>query len=105
MSYVKKVDKTITKEFRTIINYYQHEKTYVISRKKIGNTFLNAQQIFAQLAIYIVLSIHLYHSSCKWFFINTSPPSEWTFVLKSNKQLQNLPLESKDIKSFLIIDK
>jgi hypothetical protein len=44
MSYVTKVDKTITKEFQTIIDYCQHENTYATSRiKKLDNAFLNAQ--------------------------------------------------------------
>ncbi len=43
-SYDTKVDKIITKEFWTIIDYCQHENTNSISRiKKLGNAFLNAQ--------------------------------------------------------------
>lgn len=61
--------------------------------------------MFAQHVVYIMFFISLYHSLCKCLFINTFPPFKQTFVLKSNKQLQNLLHESKDIKSLLIIDK
>jgi hypothetical protein len=61
--------------------------------------------MYAQLVVYITLFIPLYHSSCKCLFINTTPPLEQAFVLKSNKELQNFSPEFKDIKLFAIIDK
>jgi hypothetical protein len=44
--------------------------------------FLKVQQMFAQLATYLVLSNLLYHSSQTFKFINTSPYQECAFALK-----------------------
>jgi hypothetical protein len=46
----------------------------------MGNVFLNAQQMLAQLTRYIVLSIPLYHASKTFKFINASPLQEHAFV-------------------------
>ncbi len=50
--------------------------------QKMGNAFLNVQQMLAQLTTYIVLSIPLYHASKTFKFSNTSPLQERAFVLK-----------------------
>jgi hypothetical protein len=47
------------------------------------HAFLNVQQMSAQLATYIVLSIPLYHASKIFKFINTSSLQERAFVLKN----------------------
>ena len=63
-SYMTKIDKTISKELNKIIQNCIAEKTNANIRiQKLGNAFLNAQQMFAQLVIYLVLSISLHHAS------------------------------------------
>jgi len=58
-SYMTKIDKSTTLELHSII------KTYIANTRiqKLGNDFLNAQQMVAQLGIYLVFYLPLYHSS------------------------------------------
>jgi hypothetical protein len=64
----------MTKELKNIIiSYYENTIETHICIQKMGNVFINAQQILAQLVAYIVLSIPLYHASRTFKFINTSP--------------------------------
>jgi hypothetical protein len=82
-SYMTNVDKSITSELSSIIKTCVTEKIDANTRiLKLGNAFLNAQQMLAQLAIYLVLSLPLYHASRTFEFINTSPYNERAFVLK-----------------------
>jgi hypothetical protein len=71
----------------------------------MGNAFLNAQQMLAQLVACIVLSIPLYHASRTLKFINTSPLQECAFVLKNVASLKTFPLDSTYIMCPSIIDK
>ena len=73
--------------------------------QKLGNAFLNAQQMSTQLAVYLVLSIPLHHASWSFKFINTSSLDEWAFVLKPQNVLDQLEADSTDIMSSSIIDK
>jgi hypothetical protein len=73
--------------------------------QKMGNAFLNVQQMLAQLTAHIVLFIPLYHASKTIKFINTSPLQEHAFVLKNVTSLKTLPLDSIDIMCLSIIDK
>ena len=50
--------------------------------RHIGNKFLNAVEISAQEAVYLVLQIPLRRSSRDVQFISTSPPDERTFLIK-----------------------
>jgi hypothetical protein len=58
-----------------------------------------------QLATYIVLSLPFYHAPRSFSFLNTSPSFERAFVLKSNKKLKELLLDSINIKEKSMIDK
>ncbi len=49
--------------------------------KKIGNAFLDAQQMFVQQAIHITLSIPLHHATRSFQFINTCEEENKAFVL------------------------
>ena len=51
--------------------------------RHIGNKFLNAVEISAQEAMYLVLQMPMRRSTCDFQFISTSPPDERTFLLKS----------------------
>ncbi len=81
-SYLTKTDKTITKELKNIIiNCYKNKIKARTHIQKMGNAFLKyAQQMSAQLAAYMVLSIPLYHASRRFKFLNTSPLQECAFV-------------------------
>ncbi|XP_078383840.1 uncharacterized protein LOC144666317 [Oculina patagonica] len=71
--------------------------------RHIGNKFLNAVEISAQEAVYLVLQMPLRRSSRDFQFISTSPPDERTFLLKKLDKLKELPDNSPDIESDNII--
>ena len=71
--------------------------------RHIGNKFLNAVEISAQEAVYLVLQMPLRRSSRDFQFISTSPPDERTFLLKKLERLKELPDHSADIESDNII--
>ncbi|XP_070548911.1 uncharacterized protein [Ptychodera flava] len=67
--------------------------------RHIGNKFLNNVEISAQEAAYIILQMPLTRATRQVVFINTSPPHERTFLLKSKAALENTPADSTDIES------
>lgn len=71
--------------------------------RHIGNKFLNAVEISAQEAVYLVLQVPLRRSSRDVQFISTSPPDERTFLIKKLEKLKELPDSSHDIESDNII--
>ncbi|XP_078352070.1 uncharacterized protein LOC144636749 [Oculina patagonica] len=71
--------------------------------RHIGNKFLNAVEISAQEAVYLVLQMPLRRSSRDCQFISTSPPDERAFLLKKFDKLKELPDDSTDIESDNII--
>ncbi|XP_069109182.1 uncharacterized protein [Argopecten irradians] len=71
--------------------------------RHIGNKFLNFVEISAQEASYLVLQMPLTRASREVVFINTSPPKDRVFLLKSQEQLKELPKNSTDIESDNII--
>ncbi|XP_078364558.1 uncharacterized protein LOC144648982 [Oculina patagonica] len=71
--------------------------------RQIGNKFLNAVEISAQEAVYLVLQMPLRRSSRDFQFISTSPPDERAFLLKKLDKLKELPDNSTDIESDNII--
>lgn len=67
--------------------------------RHIGNKFLNAVEISAQEAVYLVLQMPMRKSSRAFQFINTSNPDERTFLLKTLDKIKELPDKSQDIES------
>ena len=67
--------------------------------RHIGNKFLNAVEISAQEAAYLVLQMPMRRSTRDCQFINTSNPDERAFLLKSLDKLKELPDNSSDIES------
>ena len=55
------------------------------SVRHIGNKFLNATEVSAQEAAYLILQLSMSSKSRKCEFISTSPQNERTFLLKSKK--------------------
>ena len=78
-------------------------KTLKESVSHIGNTFLNAVEISAQEAAYLILQLSMSSKSRKVEFLPTAPKSERTFLLKSKRELEALPEESKEIDADSVI--
>ncbi len=86
ISYLTKIDKYVTQEMKIILNKFKHEQTKTYEHiKKLGNVFLNAQQMSIQQVVRITLSIPLYHSTRSFQFINTCQQQDKTFVLLPQK--------------------
>lgn len=71
--------------------------------RHIGNKFLNAVEISAQEAVYLVLQMPMRRSTHDYQFVSTSPPDERTFLLKKLDKLKELPDNSADIESNNVI--
>ena len=74
-------------------------KTLRESVRHIGNKFLNASEVSAQEAAYLILQLRMSDKSRKCEFIQTAPQEERTFLLKSKKELTELPEESTEIEA------
>ena len=74
-------------------------KDIVNKVRHVGNKFLNAVEISAQEAVYLVLQMPLRRSSREVQFINTSNPDERTFLLKTLDKIKELLDNSTDIES------
>ena len=74
-------------------------KDIVNKVRHIGNKFLNAVEISAQEAVYLVLQMPMRRASREFQFINTSHPEERTFLLKTIEKIKELPDKSTDIES------
>ncbi|CAB4007910.1 ATP-dependent DNA helicase PIF1 [Paramuricea clavata] len=78
-------------------------KDIVNKVRHIGNKFLNAVEISAQEAVYLVLQMPLRRSFREFQFINTSDPDERTFLVKNMDKIKGLPDHSLDIESDNVI--
>ena len=73
------------------------------SVRHIGNKFLNAVEVSAQEAAYLILQLNMSTKSRKCEFLATAPQSERTFLLKGKKELEALPDDSTEIEADNII--
>ena len=104
-SYMTKLDRSMTSAFKKICREHEKSKINAIEMiRTLGNTLLNLQQMSAQQAVHIALSMPLNSSSRKCVFINTSPSDERAFTLKPNFLLKQEPDNSEDIMCRSIID-
>lgn len=71
--------------------------------RHIGNKFLNSVEESAQEACYLLLQLPLTKATKDVVFINTSPSTDRTFLLKSKGQLEKLPGNSTQIESDNIV--
>ena len=69
------------------------------SVRHIGNKFLNATEVSAQEAAYLILQLSMSSKSRKCEFLSTAPQNERTFLLKSKKELEALPDDSTEIEA------
>ena len=75
------------------------------SVRHIGNKFLNAVEVSAQEAAYLILQLSMSVKSRKCEFLPTAQQSERTFLLKSKNELEALPEESTEIDANNIVKK
>ena len=75
----------------------QGNKSIRESVRHIGKKFLNASEVSAREAVYLVLQLSVSSKSRKCEFIHTSPPSERTFLLKSKTELEALSEDYTEI--------
>ena len=84
----------------------KYKQTSDVERvRKMDNSFLNAQQMSAQLVVYLSLSMPLYHASRLFQFINTSEKESKAEILLPSTMLNKLEGESIEIFCKLSIDK
>ncbi|XP_054165178.1 uncharacterized protein LOC128962799 [Oppia nitens] len=72
-------------------------KTLQQQVRHLANTLVNGTEISAQEAVYHCLSMTISRMSRVCTFINNGPPNERYQMLKSKKDLENLPNDSTDI--------
>ena len=104
LSYITKGQRGMSKLLRKACEEAKEGNKNIVSKvRHIGNKFLNAVEISAQEAVYLVLQMPLRRSSREFQFINTSDPDERTFLLKSINKIKGLPDNSIDIESDNVI--
>ena len=104
LSYITKGQRGMSKLLETASKEANAGNKDIVHRiRHIGNTFLNAVEISAQEAVYLVLQMPLRRSSREFQFINTSNPQERTFLLKTLDKIKELPDTSADIETDNII--
>jgi hypothetical protein len=55
--YLTKVEKCLTKKMQSVLEKWKHEQTKAFEWiKKLGTTFLNAQQMFVQQSVHIIIN-------------------------------------------------
>jgi hypothetical protein len=105
-SYLTKINKFVTQEMKIILNKCKHEQTETYEHiEKLGNAFLNAQQMSIQQVVHITLSIPLYRSTRSFQFINTCQQQDKAFVLLPQKKIQGLFPNSTKIHCKSLVDK
>ena len=65
----------------------------------IGNKFLNSTEVSAHEEAYLILQLSMSTKSRKYEFLSTAPRNERTLLLKSQKELEALPMESTEIEA------
>ena len=106
LSYITKGQRGMSKLLCKAYEEAKEENKDIVNKARhIGNKFLNAVEISAQEAVYLVLQMPLRRSSREFQFINTSDPDERTFLVKSMEKIKELPDHSLDIQSDNVIKK
>ena len=104
LSYITKGQRRMSKLLRKACEEAKEGNKDIVNKvRHIGNKFLNAVEISAQEAVYLVLQMPLRRSSRDFEFINTSGPDERTFLVKSMDKIKDLPDHSLDIQSDNVI--
>ena len=104
LSYITKGQRGMSKLLEKASQEANAENKDVLNKvRHIGNKFLNAVEISAQEAVYLVLQMPLRKSSRQFQFINTSNPDERTFLLKTLDKIKEMPDKSTDVESDNVI--
>ena len=100
LSYITKGQRGMSKLLETASQEANSGNRDIVNKvRHIGNKFLNAVEISAQEAVYLVLQMPMRRASREFQFINTSDPEESTFLLKTIEKIKELPDKSTDIES------
>ena len=67
--------------------------------RAVGNTFLNAVEISAQEACYILLQLCMRKSSRQVIFVNTTLPEERVFLLKPQALIENMDDDDENVEA------
>ena len=106
LSYITKGQRGMSKLLEIACEEAKSGNTTINDKvRHIGNKFLNAVEVSAQEAVYLVLQMPLRRASREVQFVNTSNPTERTFLLKSLDKIQELPENSEDIEVDNLIKK
>ena len=98
INYITKIDAGLSKLLRQSVENVLNGNMELKSRlRKVGNTFVNANVLSAQEAVYHILSFPLTQSSRKCVYINTIPINERVGMMKCKKELEILKENSYDI--------
>ena len=104
LSHITKGQRGMSKLLRKASEAAKEGNKNIVNKvRHIGNKFLNAVEISAQEAVYLVMQMPLRRSSREFQFINTSNLDERTFLLKSMDKIRELPDKSVDIESDNVI--
>ena len=106
LSYITKGQRGMSKLLEIATEEVKSGNTGVRDKvRHIGNKFINAVEVSAQEAVYLVLQMPLRRSSHQVQFINTSHPDERTFLLRTMDKIHELPDNSENIESDSLIKK
>ena len=104
LSYITKSQRGMSKLLQKAWEEAKEGNKNIVNKvRHIGNKFLNAVEISAQEAVYLVLQMPLRRSSQKFQFVNTSDRDKRTFLLKSMDRIKELHDNSIDIQSDNVI--
>jgi nucleoside-triphosphatase THEP1 len=98
VSYISKTNGGMSKLMRKVCEEVRQGNLGLKERlRKFVNVFMNCSEISAQEAAYWVLGLPLSTCSRDYIYINTSPPEERVFILKTTAELEELDDKSEDI--------
>ena len=105
VNYISKSYRGVSKLMRDAIEETRKGYTDTLTRlRAIGQVFLNASEVSAQEAVYILLSIPLTLCSRQCIFVNTGEKVKRCKIVKSKAELMKLDPESTDIMSTGLLD-
>jgi hypothetical protein len=105
-SYMLKSQKDLSKAMRKALDEAKRDNTGLLqSVRKVGNAFVNSQEMSAQEAAYLALGLNLRTSSRASVFVTTNEPNERTRILKPRTELDQLEDNNTNIFAQNLLDK
>jgi DNA replication protein DnaC len=106
VSYISKGQRGLSELLRRACKEAKETGSDIRQQVKImGNNFSRSLEVSAQEAVYLALQMSLRRSTRGFQFINTSPPDDRPFMLKSLSEIKDLPDDSEDIQCSNIISR